>query len=221
MKAVFETTGQALHVSYLVMSQEARQGGPLRKALLQLMESLDNLTPVQTRWMRQLQGEASGTVNFGGLTGDEIRAQCAMVTQYVKDHLPAPEMHVVHARFIPTSFEVLGRDQEGREVKRFYFSQDRVTAIVGLAQFWSQSFPGISAAGLEMMIARAFVNHAKVSISLRELAASFGGNHMTYQRAYKVLQARLRELEANAVRRMTPHFEATGLVENALIDANS
>lgn len=211
--AIFQTTGQALHVSYMIVSQEPRQDGALRKAILQIMSALDSLTKGQRDWMNQLIGEASGTVDFGGLTADEVRAQCAMVTQVVKDHLPAPEMWAVHARFIPTEIEDMGRDEEGRTIKRFYYSQERVNAIVGLSGYLQPGFPTIPGAALDMMIARAFANHAKIEISFRELAENFGGNHMTYARANKSLIEKLRELEQMAVRRLTPMFERTGLVE--------
>jgi len=211
--AIFQTTGQALHVSYMILSQEARQNGALRKAILQIMSQLDTLTARQRDWMNQLIGEPSGTVNFGGLSADEVRAQCAMVTQAVKDHLPAPEMWAIHARFIPTEFEDMGRDEEGRVIKRFFYSQERVDAIVGLSAYLQPLFPAIHGVALDMMIARAFANHAKIEISFRELAENFGGSHMTYARANKSLVEKLRELELMAVRRLTPMFERTGLVE--------
>jgi hypothetical protein len=93
--AIFQTTGQALHVAFLVMSQEARQDGPLRKALIQILEQQDTLTKRQREWMNQLIGQGSGTVNFSGLTSDEIRGQCAMITQSVRDQLMAPERYAV------------------------------------------------------------------------------------------------------------------------------
>jgi hypothetical protein len=155
-----------------------------------------------------------GTVNFSGLTGDEIRAQCAMVTQIVKDHLPAPEMHVVHAKYIPMAEEEIGREDDGKPIKRFYYSQERVDAVMGLASYWRKSplFASVPARALDLLIARAFVNHVKIEISYRELAANFGGSHMTYARSFHVLKEKLRELEEQAILRLGSHFERTGLI---------
>jgi hypothetical protein len=49
-KAVFETTGQALHVSFLIMSVEARQDSPLRNMLIQAMSQCSDLTTRQRQW---------------------------------------------------------------------------------------------------------------------------------------------------------------------------
>lgn len=213
MDAVFTSTGQALHVSFLVMAMEPRQDAPLRKALLQIMSSLDHLTATQTQWMKQLQGEASGAVNFAGLTGDEIRAQCAMVTQAVKGKLPAPERMVIHARFIPTAQELVGREGT-TPIYRFYYSQDRVDAIQGLTEYLAKNFPGLKHGALDMMIAKAFINHSEIGIPFRALADAFGGNHTAYIRAYAKLKGELKTLEEMAIRRLTPYFEETRLVEN-------
>ena len=39
-EAVFENVGQAVHVSFLIMAQEAKQDAPLRAALIRAMESV-------------------------------------------------------------------------------------------------------------------------------------------------------------------------------------
>lgn len=103
-EAVFENVGQAVHVSFLIMAQEAAQDAPLRKALIRAMESIQ-LSPNQRHWLESLRGVGGGTVNFGGLDGNEIRAQCALVTQAVKSRLPKPEMWVLQAKFGQTEYE--------------------------------------------------------------------------------------------------------------------
>lgn len=209
-QAIFQTTGQALHVAFLIMSVEARQESPLRRALLQIMGQQETLTTKQRDWMNQLIGEGSGTVNFGGLSSDEVRAQCAMVTQSVKTHLPAPEMHAIHARFIPTMVDELG----GK--KRLYFSPDRGDAIQALARWVQPGYPKIEALAMDYVIAKVFVNHSLTEISFRNLAQDFGSNHMTYARAFPKIRAQLKELEGMAIKRLTPYFEDTGLIEPAL-----
>lgn len=103
-EAVFENVGQAVHVSFLIMAQEATQDAPLRKALMRAMETIQ-LSPNQQHWLDALRGVGGGTVNFGGLDHNEVRAQCAFVTQAVKSRLPKPEMWVLQAKFGQTEFE--------------------------------------------------------------------------------------------------------------------
>lgn len=216
--AIFQTTGDALFVSFLIMSIEPRQDSPLRKALIRFMQELDNPTKGQRQWLEQLIGERSGNVNFAGLSPDEVRGQCAMVTQTVKDHLPAPEMHVIHARYIPTEEEEIGRDADGKPIKRFYFSQERVDAVIWLASWLMpnlSSFARLSQSATEMLVAKAFAEHSKTAISFRDLAHSFGGDKMMYQRAFKVIKEHLKRLELMAMGRLTPYFEDTFLVERA------
>ncbi len=64
------------------------------------------------------------------------------------------------------------------------------------------------------VLAKIFSNHAKIDITYRSLAASFGANHMTYARAVPKIKTRLTELENSAVDRLNPYFLATGLVSS-------
>jgi hypothetical protein len=209
---VFESIGQALHVSFMVMANEARQGGPLRKALIQMMDQQRTLTAKQRDWMNQLIGEKSeGTVDFSGLTADEIRGQCAMVTQIVKDHLTEPEMHAIRARFIPTAMEEIGRD-DGRPVYRYYFSQDRVTSLMWLSQWIAPNFAGINRFLLDHLVTRTFAERREVRHTFRDLADRLGGNHMTYARLHPKVAAHLQSIEVQALMRLTPLFQRTGLI---------
>lgn len=106
MKAIFASTGQAVHVAFMVMSQPAMQDAPLRKALIRAMETI-RLEGHQHEWLQQLRGAPSETVNFGGLSGDEVRAQCVMITQAVK-HLPPAERWTLQAKYGYVEFEDVG-----------------------------------------------------------------------------------------------------------------
>lgn len=59
---------------------------------------------------------------------------------------------------------------------------------------------------------KAFANHERLAVSFRDMAQSFGGNHMTYARAYPKIRDKLRELEAVAVSRLDRYFAEMGLV---------
>lgn len=102
-EAIFENAGQAVHVAFLIMAQEATQDAPLRKAIIKAMESI-KLDNGQRHWLDQLRGTGGGTVNFEGLQGSEIRAQCALITQAVKK-LPNIEMWVLQAKYGKTDVE--------------------------------------------------------------------------------------------------------------------
>lgn len=112
-QAIFENAGQAVHVAFLIMAQEATQDAPLRKAIIRVMESI-RLAPNQRHWLDQLRGAGGGgSVNFAGLSSDEIRAQCAMITQAVKTKLPNVEMWVLQAKYGQVDFEDVIDDEHG------------------------------------------------------------------------------------------------------------
>jgi hypothetical protein len=211
MDAVFGNTGQAVHVAFLVMGQEATQDAPLRKALIRVLESIQ-LDGKQRDWLAQLRGASSDSINFGGLTSNEVRAQCAMITQAVK-HLPPPEMWALQARFGHTEYEDLDTEQlPGQEPRRrFAFSAERIGAIKGLSDWLLPSFPQLSGFALDCMLGRLYANHKKMGISYRDLADSFGGSAMKYQRATTKLKQKLQELERQAIARLEERFVADGV----------
>ena len=216
-EAVFATAGQAVHVAFVIMSQPAQQDAPLRKALIRVMESIRLVDGNQRNWLEQLRGQPSDSVNFGGLDAYDVRAQCAMITQSVRTKLPAPEMWALQAKFGQTDVEDLDDSQlpaPRQARRRFAFSAERIDAIKGLSDWMVPSFPQIKPFAMDCMIAKVYANHKKIEISFRDLAKSFGGNHMTYARAYKALRERLRTLELVAIDRLAPHFFEQGVIAN-------
>lgn len=226
--AVFATAGQAVHVAFVIMAQEAQQDAPLRRALLRVMESINLPDGNQRNWLEQLRGTASESVNFSGLDPCDVRAQCAMITQAVRTKLPNPEMWAIQAKFGQTDFE----DVNGvalddgqyppplkcryKPARRYAFSPERIDAIKGLSDWIAPSFPTIKGLALDCMIGKIYANHKKIEISFRELAAAFGGSHMVYARAYKAMRNRLRILEEKGIDRLAPHFYEQGLIDNYL-----
>jgi hypothetical protein len=114
-QAIFENAGQAVHVAFLIMAQEATQDAPLRKAIIRVMESIKLETGQQRNWLDQLRGAGGGSVNFSGLSSSDIRAQCALITQAVKK-LPSVEMWVLQAKYGQTEFEDVRDDQVKNEL---------------------------------------------------------------------------------------------------------
>lgn len=99
MDAIFRSTPQALHISYLVMSEPVREKNGLRIALIRIIESLGTLNRRQAAWLEQLYGTPSGSVNFEGLDGLEVRGQCAMVTAAVIHQLEPAERYAIWVRY--------------------------------------------------------------------------------------------------------------------------
>ncbi|WP_367394527.1 hypothetical protein [Cupriavidus sp. Agwp_2] len=210
MNAVFADTRQALYVAHMVMALPPRQKAPFRTALIRAMEATPNLTGMQEAWLDQLRGTPSdSTVDFGGLTSDEVRGQCAMVMSAVDSKLPAPERAVVRARFTPAEYEEIGAN--GERKRRYFYGPARVEGIRYLAD-WLAPNCSIAGPALDILVSKAFANHERLAVSYRDMAASFGSNHMTYARAFPKIRERLRELEALAVSRLDAYFTALGLI---------
>jgi hypothetical protein len=317
MEAIFGSTGQAVHVAFMVMSQPAMQDAPLRKALIRALESI-HLEGQQREWLDQLRGTPSESVNFGGLSGDEVRAQCVMIIQAVK-HLPDAEKWTLQAKYGYVEFEDMtdgdltgqqlldalnratadvdaarekmrqarlaldaAREQhlayEGRIApaateasvketyyaarddvrdagaalaqaesvarqvqiavdrvkgstvtdgggpaagqggRRFAFSAERIDAIKGLSDWFRPIFPRIKPLAIDCMLGRLFANHAKVGITFRDLAGSFGGNPMLYQRASFKMQNHLRQLEQLALQHLEQRLVKDGVALPTEID---
>lgn len=204
--AIFSSAGQAVHVAYMIMAQDAQQEAPLRKALMRIMESAGSLAEPQREWLEQLRGSASKRVNFAGLSPLEVRAQCALIVHAVAHKLPRTEMWALQAKYGHTDVE----DAAG--VRRYAFSAERIAAIKGLSDWMAPSFPAIQPFALDCMVGKLYANHKKIEISFRELAKSFGGNHMTYARGFEKIKQRLHELELVALDRLEPYLREQGVV---------
>lgn len=310
MEAIFGSTGQAVHVAFMVISQPAMQAAPFRKALIRAMESI-RLEGYQREWLEQLRGAPSESVNFGGLSGDEVRVQCVMITQAVQ-HLPAAEMWTLQAKYGYVEFEdVPSEDLTGQQLqdalerahtevgtarekldlarqdlddtreqhlqyqgrvapaaieesvrtryyaarddvrdssaallraestvrqieiivsrangttladgggaaagtsgRRFAFSAERINAIKGLSDWFQPMFPRIKPLAIDCMLGRLFAKHKEIGISFRDLAGSFGGNAMVYQRASFKMQNHLRQLEQLALAHLEERLVKDGV----------
>lgn len=205
--AIFRDVGHALHTAYLVIANEPRQGCVTRSLLLQaMMVGRSKLTPEQAEWFDSLKGSPAGSIDFSGLSDDEIRAQCAMVVAAVNHHLPRIEAMVVRARFGATEYE----DVNG--VRRYAFSHERATAIRELSDWLRPFLQNVPVMAVDSLLARQFANHIKTKISVRDLAAAFGCSKSTYHRASAVVRGHVRQLEASAHQRLARHFVQQGII---------
>jgi len=214
--AIFESTGQAVHVAYTIMAQPAQQDSMLRKSLVRILDSMSNLSPRLSAWLGQLRGEKSGSVNFEGLSSYDVRAQCTLIILAVRTRLPDPEKWALQAKYAHTDIEYCGR-----RVKRHAFSPEKATAIRSLAGWLMQTsaLKDMPRDVMDLMVGKFYANHAKTEISFRALAKEYGGNHMTYARAFKKVKSLLRPLEDMALGRLHPYFVEQGIVADQDLDA--
>lgn len=196
VNAVFKTTGQALHASYLILSQPAMEKGAFRAALIRAMEATPKLTARQSEWLDQLRGSPSGSVNFEGLSMMEVRAQCSMVTSAVNSRLPTAERGVILARFA-----VGGQKGEG---------------VQALVRHCRRSC-GINAfAPVYLLVARHYATKAqREGLSLRAIADKHGVSKHAAETAARWIAKHIGALELLAMQRLQAIFLADGLVEEA------
>lgn len=204
---IFETTGQAIHVAFIILAEDAPQDCMLRKALIRQLDTLDR-SPLLDHWLEQLRGTPSDTVHFDGLSSLDIRGQCALIMAAVRTKLPKTEMWALQAKYCKTDFE------GEKDRRRYAFSKEKADAIRGLSEWVSASkvFDTMPLLAIDCMVAKFYARHSKTKISYRELARTFGGNHMAYARAFPKIIARLRPLEDMAISRLQPYFEEQGIV---------
>lgn len=194
--AVFKTTGQALHASYLILSEPAIEKSAFRAALIRAMEATPKLTARQGEWLDQLRGTPSGRVNFEGLTMLEIRGQCCLVTSAVDSRLPTTERGAILSRF--------GRGGLERE------------GYQALVRFSRRSC-GISAfAPVYVLIARHYAPKVrKEGLALRAIAEKYGLTKHAVDTAARWMASHFAALELLAMQRLQAVFLADGLVEEA------
>jgi hypothetical protein len=214
LNAIFQSTEQALHVGFLVTSLPSRQKNAFRVALIQALEALPKLGKDQEKFLSYLRGEASSsTVDFGGLTSDEVRAQCAMVVACVRDQLPEPEQYAAwirYARGIPAQPKTAQRAADpgippSMEWKR---------GVFGMATYLR---PSVNLQNREtimaLIAAHAFPNQREKEFTYQSISKHYGVPVRTLERAAFTIRKRLRGLENQAVERLKPMFERDGLVE--------
>ncbi|WP_321789288.1 hypothetical protein [Burkholderia pyrrocinia] len=207
MIAIFENTQQALHVSFLVTSLPPRQKQQFRLALIQILESVGHLTDRQAQFLDYLYGSSSGTINFEGLNGDEIRAQCAMVVGAVRDHLLKPERNAVWLRYacgMPARPATATRAADpgippSSEWKR---------ALVEMRTYLRPSLTVTDSKAIMALIAgHSQTRQRQDGLSYRAISEETRITVRTLERNAQIIRRRLIGLEQQAVKRLTPLFE--------------
>lgn len=194
MNAIFKSTEQALHVSFLILSVPAMGENKFRQFLIQVLEQAPNLTKRQQVWLDQLKGERSGTVDFGGLSQMEVRGQCAMIAAAVRDRLPLTESAALLARF------GIGEDQQ-RGVVRLALHARRSCGL-GLKP------------STKLTVRHYLPRRRRDELSLRDLADEFKVTKDAIQRAALWMRKHYAAIEALGIARLDPQFKAQGVVES-------
>lgn len=197
---IFQSTGQALAVSFLIMSVEARQKNAFRLVLMRIIESVEEPTAKLRAWYKELQGEA-GTVNFAGLDPYEVRGQCAMVTRAVADHLPAPERDAVWAKY--------------------GLQKEKGDGVTGLAQYVAAQLTISDDIAIRALVYGYFDGSKRKpydpkkgtgGLSYQEISEQRGIHIKTLHRANAVISRTSNILLGMAETRLTPMFRRDGLV---------
>lgn len=195
--AIFRSASQAVHFSYVILAYEASPDSIMAKLIRQHMQETGQETYTPS------------AIDFGGLSRFEVRGQAAMIRSMVEYRLQRPESFALRARYGLTRIRQLAGGG-----KAFEFSSDRRLCILELADLLSPQFD-LHADLLLVLITRAVAEIEQLRPSLRGIADSFGVNHVTLSRKFKVLQNRLRDLEYTGLDQLTPHFQAEGIVPAA------
>lgn len=197
MEAIFQYTEQALHVSFLILSQPAMADGQMRRALIRAMEGVPLLTGRQQSWLQQLRGQpGAGRIDFGGLDMLETRGQCAMVVTAVRSKLPRPEMGAVLARY-----GIGAEKTEGVQILSGY-----ARVVCGIHAYEP----------VFHLIARHYAPR-KVKydgMSVRDIGEKWGVNRGKVQRAAKWMTTHFAALEARAVERLGASFRQHAVVSS-------
>jgi hypothetical protein len=196
-RAIFQSTGQALHFAYLIQSFEAAPESVMAKEMRKHLAMLG-------------ETERRSTVDFGGLNPLEIRGQMAMVRSAVNSRLPKPEADAIKARYGLVMTSKLPDGTGSAEI-----SEERRLAIIELAEYLHPQFDNVPRLALVWLISRAVGNVASMRPAFKTIATMFGGSAATMCRVNPKLLVRLAQLERAGIDRLTPVFEREGLVAEA------
>jgi hypothetical protein len=183
--AVFSSTRQALHVSFLIEIMPVVARSQMQMILERLMEEA-GITP-------QLELHER-TIDFRGLSALEVRGQCAMVVGAANGNLPLPELAAIWTRF-----GMRRRQADGVRALAEYLEPLMGTRhdVARLAMIWS-------------LFAR---EGKRDDFSLNKIASEFDLARATLQRDRQKIAVYQKALEQRALERLDPYFKRTGLVE--------
>lgn len=210
---VFKTVGQALFHGFIMEITPPSTPSPTDLAIKDLMEKRYGLPAVPI-------GERS--VNLGGMSPNEFRAQCAMIRAAVQDHLGGHERDTIWARFGHQTRRHEGKTIPGwrpigvRNLRDHYASlcntrsQDAILALI-----WAIYVPGVRQFPGES--ARAFNLRREKRVSewsLRSIEKSYGVGKDVLHRDQQMLRKLLNGVEMLAQTKLEALFIETNLIDD-------
>jgi hypothetical protein len=193
MNTIFLDTPTALHVSFLILALPVSEPSSLRRALIEMHKCMPVCTSQQSAMLARPIGTRSLTVNFSGLTTQEIHGQCALVVDAMERCLPNPEYCAILARLAPTeAMKAVGVD--------------------GLMLWLAPASPITNYAALSSLIWRRYVpKKYRDGYSLRAIAKQTGSRKSTLGRIAQWLDGESAGLELRALRRLEETFVPHGV----------
>jgi len=188
--AVFRSTGQALHVSFLMEILPSTQKGGTQIVI----ESLKRAQFV-------IDCAGMHTINSSGLSPLELRGQCAMVRGSVDHHLPETERAVVWARF-------------GHQLRKAHGVLRLSAYLAALVPLSGEALKALTwSCFVPMGTGRDRRNGRRNDWSLRKLERQYGVPKATLHDARQAIRYHAGHLEREAESRLQALFERTGLIE--------
>ena len=183
---IFRSTGQCLHVAFLMEILPATQRSFMQAMLEAHMKACG---------IWEEPKATDRTIHFGGMSPLEIRGQCAMVRGMVEHHLTQPEAFAVKAHYGHTVTKAAG--------------------VRGLADYVSPLLTTTSKDAVLALAWGVFGNEKqREGLSLREIADHFGLAKSTAQRDQQTIRRMGRDMLTRAIARLDSRFQVSGLVEN-------
>lgn len=182
--AVFKSTSQALHFSYLIEFEPAAG-----KSVMQAM--YEEHLKSTGKWVTIPDEER--TINFGGLNPLEVRGQCAMVRASAEHRLVHPEANAVRAHYGVQTTKAAG--------------------IRGLVEYTAPMM-AMNNSMAQLAIAWGHLGTIKQrkGLTQAQIAEYYGVPTSTVQRDQKVLAKVGRDLLKRAIDGLDIHFKRTALV---------
>lgn len=185
MTAVFTSTRQALHVSFVLEVMPATARSQMQRLIEQMMR--------QAGISEELERHER-TVDFRGLSPLEVRGQCAMIVGAVQDHLPQPEQGAVWTRYGMRRRQVRGVEVLAEYIDPMLTIHHRDARI---AMIWGKFGREIN----------------REVFSQRKIATEFGLHANTVARDQQKIVTVQRALEGKALTRLDELFHNTGLID--------
>lgn len=185
---VFNSARHALGVSFLMAVLPASMRSPTWSAIEYLMREAGVVIEDDRNGDRPL--------NFAGLSAMEVRAQCAMVTAAVRDHLPEPEWRAIEA---------------------WYAHDARKAEAVSYLCDWCGPHWTIESRPARMLVTwRANVTDGSKAArfcSVRDIEGEHGIPKSTAQRQVAKISKVCSSLRQHGIAQLEALFEAGGLIE--------